>query len=215
MKRFASILITPWLTRSVPKRGPSSAISLRQRADRVAEGEKRCRERRRDRALPCRGARGAGLGSLFCRLEVRGRSERTKARERTLARKSNCKRSAGAGIVYLGQVDEAERHARQAVELDPLSVTAQGNLARVLFVAGKLDEADAVARKAAELQPAAAGNHRWQVLVAVAARRRRDGAAGSATGARRRLSPFRTCACLLCARDRRGRRRGVGRHGRQ
>jgi TolB-like protein len=45
-------------------------------------------------------------------------------------------------IVYLGQVDEAERHARHAVELDPLSVTAQGNLGRVLFVAGKLDEAD-------------------------------------------------------------------------
>jgi serine/threonine-protein kinase len=53
------------------------------------------------------------------------------------------------------------------VELDPLSVTAQGNLGRVLFVAGKLDEADAVARKAAELQPAAAGNHRYQVHVAV------------------------------------------------
>ena len=70
-------------------------------------------------------------------------------------------------IVYLGQVDEAERHARHAVELDPLSVTAQGNLGRVLFVAGKLDEADAVARKAAELQPAAAGNHRYQVHVAV------------------------------------------------
>ena len=59
-------------------------------------------------------------------------------------------------IVYLGQLDEAERQARQAVELDPLSVIAQGNLARVLFYAGKLDEADAVARKAAELQPAAA-----------------------------------------------------------
>ena len=70
-------------------------------------------------------------------------------------------------IVYLGRVDEAERQARQAVELDPLSVTAQGNLGRVLFVAGKLDEADAVARKAADLQPAAAGNHRYQVLVAV------------------------------------------------
>src|SRR6266566_4858705 len=70
-------------------------------------------------------------------------------------------------ILYLGRLDEAERQARQAVELDPLSVTAQGNLARVLFVAGKLDEADAVARKAAELQPAAAGNHRYQVHVAV------------------------------------------------
>jgi len=70
-------------------------------------------------------------------------------------------------IAYLGRVDEAERQARQAVELDPLSVTAQGNLGRVLFVAGKLDEADAVARKAADLQPSAAGNHRYQVHVAV------------------------------------------------
>ena len=70
-------------------------------------------------------------------------------------------------IVYLGRVDEAEQQARQAVDLDPLSVTAQGNLGRVLFVAGKLDEADAVARKTAELQPAAAGNHRYQVHVAV------------------------------------------------
>jgi len=70
-------------------------------------------------------------------------------------------------IVYLGQVDEAERQARQAVELDPLSFAAQNNLARVLFAAGKLDEAVAIARKAAELQPTAASSHRWQVLVAV------------------------------------------------
>ena len=70
-------------------------------------------------------------------------------------------------IVYLGQLDEAEQQAHQAVELDPLSFIAQGNLARILFFAGKLDEADAVARKAAELQPAAASNHRYQVLVAV------------------------------------------------
>jgi tetratricopeptide (TPR) repeat protein len=32
---------------------------------------------------------------------------------------------------------------------------------------GKLDEAEASARKATELQPAAAGNHRWQVFVAI------------------------------------------------
>ena len=36
-------------------------------------------------------------------------------------------------IGYLGRVDEAERQGRQAVELDPLSVIAQSNLARVLF----------------------------------------------------------------------------------
>ncbi len=71
-------------------------------------------------------------------------------------------------IVYLGRVDEAERQARRAVELDPLSLPPQNNLARFLFRTGKLDEAEAVARKAAELQPSAAGSHRWQVMVAVA-----------------------------------------------
>jgi TolB-like protein len=70
-------------------------------------------------------------------------------------------------IVYLGRFDEAERQARQAVELDPLSTITQANLARVLFYAGKLDEADAAARKSAELQPTGAGNHRFQVLIAV------------------------------------------------
>jgi TolB-like protein/Tfp pilus assembly protein PilF len=70
-------------------------------------------------------------------------------------------------IVYLGQINEAERQAREAVELDPLSFSPQLNLARILFVAGKLDEADEFARKAAELQPSGASSHRWQVLVAV------------------------------------------------
>ena len=40
-------------------------------------------------------------------------------------------------IVYLGRIDEAERQAREAVELDPLSVATQFNLARVLFYCGK------------------------------------------------------------------------------
>jgi adenylate cyclase len=69
-------------------------------------------------------------------------------------------------IVYLGQLDEAEKHARQAVELDPLAFIAQNNLARVLWFKGKLDEAEAVARKAAELQSTAASSHRYQALVA-------------------------------------------------
>jgi serine/threonine-protein kinase len=69
--------------------------------------------------------------------------------------------------VYLGELDKAEKQARQAVELDPLAFPAQHNLARALWFEGKLDEADAIARKAAELQPAAAASHRWQVLVAV------------------------------------------------
>ena len=80
-------------------------------------------------------------------------------------------------IVYLGNLDEAEKLARQAVELDPLAYQSQNNLARILWFEGKLDEADAVARKAAELQPyrcfepSLAGHGRCS------ARRRRDGIA--------------------------------------
>jgi len=73
----------------------------------------------------------------------------------------------GRVVVYLGQFQEAEKLARQAVELDPLAYQARTSLARILFTEGKLDEAEASARKAAELQPAAAGNHRWQVFVAI------------------------------------------------
>src|SRR5437870_4243598 len=43
-------------------------------------------------------------------------------------------------ILYLGRLDEAERQARQAVEVDPLSIPPQNNLARVLFVEGKYHE---------------------------------------------------------------------------
>jgi len=70
-------------------------------------------------------------------------------------------------LVYVGQIQEAEKLARQAIELDPLAVVARGNLARILLAEGKLDEADAEARKAAELQPTGAASHRWQVLVAI------------------------------------------------
>jgi TolB-like protein len=70
-------------------------------------------------------------------------------------------------VVYLGEFQEAEKLARKAVELDPLAYQARTSLARILFTEGKLDEAEASARKAAELQPAAAGNHRWQVSVAI------------------------------------------------
>jgi serine/threonine-protein kinase len=70
-------------------------------------------------------------------------------------------------MVYLGQFQEAEKLARQAIERDPLAYQARTSLARLLFVQGKLDEADAAARNAAELQPTAAGSHRFQVFVAV------------------------------------------------
>jgi TolB-like protein len=70
-------------------------------------------------------------------------------------------------VVYRGQFQEAEKLARQAIELDPLGYQARTSLARVLFTEGKLDEVEASARNAAELQPTAAGNHRWQVFVAI------------------------------------------------
>ena len=70
-------------------------------------------------------------------------------------------------VVYLGQIQEAEKLARQAIELDPLTYQARNNLARILFAEGKLDEAEASAQKAAELQPTAASSRRWQVFVAI------------------------------------------------
>ena len=74
--------------------------------------------------------------------------ERTKACERTFSEQSDRERSAGASRSFIwGELTRPSGRRRQAVELDPLSVIAQSNLARVLFYAGKLDEADAVARK--------------------------------------------------------------------
>jgi len=70
-------------------------------------------------------------------------------------------------LIYVYQLAEAEKLARQAIEVDPLAFLARGNLARILLAEGKLDEADAEARKSAELQPAGAGSHRWQVVGAV------------------------------------------------
>jgi serine/threonine-protein kinase len=70
-------------------------------------------------------------------------------------------------IVYTGRIEDAERQAREAVELDPLSAATYFNLARVLYYGGKLDEAQAAGDKMAELQPSAASSHRWQVLAAV------------------------------------------------
>jgi TolB-like protein/Flp pilus assembly protein TadD len=70
-------------------------------------------------------------------------------------------------VVYFGQFEQAEKLARQSIELDPLAYQARISLARVLFAEGKLDETEAAARKAAELQPTAAGNHRFQVFVAI------------------------------------------------
>jgi serine/threonine-protein kinase len=77
-------------------------------------------------------------------------------------------------VVYLGQFQEAESLAGQAIELDPLAYQPRTSLARVLFTEGKLDEAEASGRMGVELQPTAAGCRRWQVFVAI---QRGDGAA--------------------------------------
>src|SRR5262245_49604416 len=70
-------------------------------------------------------------------------------------------------VVYLGQFEEAEKLARQAIERDPLAYQARQSLARLFFVQGKLNDAEAAARKAVELQATAAGCRRWQVFVAI------------------------------------------------
>jgi TolB-like protein len=70
-------------------------------------------------------------------------------------------------LVYVGQIQEAKKLARQVIELDPLAYFVRNNLARILLTEGKLDEADAEARKAVELQPTGAASHRWQVFVAI------------------------------------------------
>ncbi|MGE5213916.1 MAG: tetratricopeptide repeat protein [Nitrospirota bacterium] len=70
-------------------------------------------------------------------------------------------------LVYVGQLEEAEKLVRKAIELDPLAYFARNNLARLLLAEGKFDEADAEARKSVELQPTGAASHRWQVLVAI------------------------------------------------
>ena len=57
--------------------------------------------------------------------------------------------------------------AREAIELDPSPTKPAISLARVLFDRGKTRRDEDAARKAAELQPTAAGNHRWQVFVAI------------------------------------------------
>ena len=54
-------------------------------------------------------------------MEICRRPKRIKARKRTLAHKSERELSTGPSDFYLGQLDEAEQQARQAVELDPLS----------------------------------------------------------------------------------------------
>ena len=108
-------------------------------------------------------------------------------------------------IVYLGKLDEAEKQAPTGSGVGSACASPQINLARILLFEGKLDEADAVARKAAELQPTAASSRRWQVLVAV---QRGDGETAlreAQLGARRELSPFRTCARATCARRSSGR----------
>ena len=70
-------------------------------------------------------------------------------------------------LIYVNQLAEAEKLARQAIELDPLAYLARANLARILLAEGKLDEADTVARNSVQLQPTAAAGRRWQVVVAV------------------------------------------------
>jgi TolB-like protein len=70
-------------------------------------------------------------------------------------------------LTYVGNFAEAEKLARETIELDPLAFTPPFNLARILWLEGRLDEAEAAAHKAADLQPEAASTHRYPVFIAI------------------------------------------------
>lgn len=59
----------------------------------------------------------------------------------------------GEFLAAMGRFDEAESHARRAVELDPLSFVIRTSLADVLFFARRYDEATCVLRDVLELEP--------------------------------------------------------------
>ena len=100
-------------------------------------------------------------------MEICGRPRRTEAREELAPANATANDLLARVLIYVDQRAEAEKLARQAIELDPLAYLARRESRPHLAAEGKLDEADAEARKAAELQPAGAGSHRWQVVVAV------------------------------------------------
>jgi serine/threonine protein kinase/tetratricopeptide (TPR) repeat protein len=64
-------------------------------------------------------------------------------------------RGAGALAYCLGRVEEGIEFCRMAVEQDPLSVAAHGNLGMGLRAAGRLEEAERAFRKVLELSPQA------------------------------------------------------------
>ena len=81
----------------------------------------------------------AALGFVRCLAEwnfAEGLSELKRAKELSPANPTANDLLARI-IVYLGRIDEAERQARQAVELDPLSTVTQGNLASRSFLCRK------------------------------------------------------------------------------
>ena len=63
----------------------------------------------------------------------------------------------GGYLSVLGRHDEAIAEQQRALELDPLSVIVNANLARALYRARRYDEAIAQARKTLELDPGFAG----------------------------------------------------------
>ena len=180
-------------------------LSPEEKKEAWADGEKGCREGRRGWSESRRGARGFGLGSFLCRVEVCRRACRTKARERTRARKSDRERSLGTGTGLCGS-NRRSRETRLARRLNSTrsSYLAQGNLARILMVKENSMRQMRRRAKAAELQPAGAGNHRWQAVVAAFVATERQ-LCVKPNLSPTRLSPFRTCACALCARGSAGR----------
>ena len=167
MRRFDLILITLWLLPSALKPGLHRRFERRAKERGLGCGEKGRRESGRGWSQSRRGACGFGLGSLFCEWKfAEGLAELKRARELAPANPTANDLLARV-LIYVNQMAEAEKLARQATELDPLAYLARGNLARDPPRRRKTRRGRCRARKAAELQPAAAGNHRWQVIVAV------------------------------------------------
>jgi adenylate cyclase len=89
-------------------------------------------------------------------------------------------RRAAILALNLGRVDEAIALNRRAVDQDPLSAEAFGNLGLALEAAGRLDEADSARRKALDLAPQRTST-RAHLALTLLARGRDDEALAEAT----------------------------------
>ena len=122
---------------SVPKLGPSLAISPASARPRIQKpAAMRRKPSRSRRNWPRRTRLLAGSAFLAEWKFAEGLSELKRAKELSPANPTANDLLARV-IVYMGQIDEAERQAREAVELDPLSVADTIQSGAGAFLCGK------------------------------------------------------------------------------